>query len=138
MANKFVDSYDPNALEYPAKIKLSDVKLWDNNQINQHLFDRWSVVHAGFGVYLGWHGMGLIPLLLVHSLFEWYENAYLKAKFPEAFPHPSIDTAYNSLGDTIAIVAGWALNWNDSKIKNKLWGLPDFTSWREFIGGEKE
>ena len=136
MAGKYVPSYDPNAFGWPAEIDGADVKLWDNRQINQHLFDRWSIVHAGVGVYLGWHGIGLIPLLLVHTAFEWFENAYLKGQHPEMFPHPSVDTLWNSLGDTLAVMAGWALNLGDDQIENKMWGLPTFNGWQELIGGK--
>ena len=136
MGDGFSPSYDPQARIWPAKIDDDEVKIWGNSQINEHLFDRWSVVHAASGVYLGWHGMGLIPLLVVHTFFEWFENAYLKGNYPNAFPNPTMDTGWNSWGDTIAVLAGWALNLNDDVIKDFWWGMPQFTSgWRELIGG---
>jgi len=80
---------------------------------NVNLFDRFSIAHAGVGVAAGSAGMGLVPLLVYHSIFEVLENYVLKEKFPFIFPDSSVDSKLNILGDTIAVVLGWSTNLKD-------------------------
>jgi len=80
---------------------------------NVNLFDRFSICHAGFGVVAGSVGMGLMPLLVYHTIFEILENYYLKEQFCNIFPASSTDTKLNMVGDTIAVVIGWSTNLKD-------------------------
>ena len=80
---------------------------------NVNLFDRFSIPHAGLGVVAGSMGMGVLPLLAYHTIWEIVENYYLKKKFGYLFPDSSADTMVNMIGDTICAVAGWSLNLKD-------------------------
>ena len=94
---------------------------------NVNLFDRFSVPHAGIGVVLGSMGMGVVPLVAYHTVWEIVENYYLKKKFSNLFPDSSTDTVVNMLGDTLAVVAGWSLNLKDRVKDDPIvgnWTLP--------------
>ena len=87
--------------------------------INVKMFDRFSLVHLGVGVWLGSRGFGLIPVLVGHTIFELLENG-IKWKHPDSFPWPSPDSPANSVGDTISCLAGWSLSLND-RLKADPW-----------------
>ena len=92
---------------------------------NVNLFDRFSICHAGAGVIAGSVGMGLLPLLAYHTAFEILENYVLKKQFAQVFPDSSTDSAFNMLGDTIAVVLGWSTNLRD-RVKND----PYYGNWK--------
>jgi hypothetical protein len=94
--------------------------VWTNEaDINVKMFDRFSLVHLGVGVWVGSRGFGLIPALLAHTIFEIAENT-IKRAHPDPFPWPSPDSPANSVGDTIAFMSGWALSLND-RLKADPW-----------------
>jgi len=80
--------------------------------INQAPFDRFTLGHAAFGMWAGSRGFGLIPLLVMHTAWELLENA-MKRRYGEAFPFASPDSVANSIGDTVAALAGWSLSLGD-------------------------
>jgi hypothetical protein len=80
---------------------------------NIDLFDRFSICHAAGGVVAGSVGMGLMPLLVYHTIFEILENYVLKKQFAQVFPDSSTDSKLNMIGDTIAVVIGWSTNLKD-------------------------
>ena len=97
---------------------------------NMELFDRFSICHAGAGVVAGSVGIGLIPLLAYHTVFELLENYVLKQQYSKVFPFSSTDSKINMLGDTIAVVVGWSTNLNDRVKGNPLYGYwTPFGTW---------
>ena len=43
------------------------------SDINAGAFDRFSLVHAGFGAWAGSRGFGLVPTLVMHTIWEIVE-----------------------------------------------------------------
>jgi len=81
--------------------------------VNNKMFDRFSIVHAGLGVWAGSKGFGLIPVLIGHTVWEIFE-AHAKKAAPGAFyPFASPDDLSNSVGDTLAMLLGWSFSLND-------------------------
>jgi hypothetical protein len=76
-------------------------------QINYPLVDRFTVGHLAVGTMLG-----LIAApwwLAVGTAITWeLLEVPLKRTYPGLFPHRSIDTPINKVGDVAAMVAGWA------------------------------
>jgi hypothetical protein len=101
-------------------------------EVNKGMFDRYSLVHLATGVWLGSLGMGLIPLLTLHTAFEVVENQVLKRILPQTFPAPSPDSIWNSIGDTIACSAGWAVNLKD-RVRDDPW-IGNWTP-KQLMGG---
>lgn len=95
--------------------------------INEAMFDRFSLVHAGFGVWAGARGFGLIPLLVMHTVWELLENA-AKRRYGAAFPFASPDSVTNSIGDTLAALAGWSLSLKD-QLSEDPW-VGEYRPWR--------
>ena len=87
---------------------------------NSALFDRFSVGHAAIGMWLGAGGVGIIPAIAYHTLFEVFENYVAKKYMPDLFPDPTADSLVNIVGDTIAMGLGWALNLKDT-VKEDPW-----------------
>lgn len=79
--------------------------------VNQSLFDPYSICHAGAGVVAAAIKLSFTQTIVLHTLFEFAENVYLK-KLPitrQLFPDSSTDTLVNMIGDTISVAAGWYL-----------------------------
>jgi hypothetical protein len=77
------------------------------------LFDKYTYLHFGAGIVIYYWGVSLMWWLLLHTLFELFENTpqgvhfidnYLKI-WPGGKLKP--DTFTNSLGDTIGAILGW-------------------------------
>jgi hypothetical protein len=86
---------------------------------NKYAFDRFSVVHAGFGAWAASRGFGLIPTLLMHTAWEVVEAHYHEKRSPDRFvfrPEP----IYNRIGDTIAALVGWAMFSHD-RLRDDPW-----------------
>lgn len=80
--------------------------------VNQSLFDPYSLCHAGAGVVAASLRLSFTQTIVLHTIFEFAENVYLK-KLPltkRLFPDSSIDTLTNMIGDTISVAAGWYLS----------------------------
>ena len=75
-------------------------------EVNYPAFDRWSVVHAAFGVLVGTAGTSFGTALAITIGYEIIENS-LKRKVPKAFPAGSSDTAANHIGDSVSFMSGW-------------------------------
>jgi len=75
-------------------------------EVNYHLVDRFTLVHASIGVVYAFCGLGFAIVLALAVLWELLENP-MKAYLPWVFPHATKDTFRNALGDTVAVVAGW-------------------------------
>lgn len=80
----------------------------EEDRTNLDMFDRFSLVHMGFGAVCGYLGAG--PLLVGVTAIGWEvaENP-LKDRFPEVFPHATHDTLLNATGDVLATMVGWAI-----------------------------
>jgi hypothetical protein len=74
--------------------------------VNYAMFDYFTLVHFVIGCTYGWLGSSLITAIVLAVLWEVFENP-LKMMFPQVFPHATADTLKNSLGDIMAVVAGW-------------------------------
>ena len=74
--------------------------------INQPMFDRWTLGHAGLGYGAQKVGLGFVPTLTLAVAWEIIEPD-LKKKFPSLFPNPSKDSLQNKAGDVAAAIAGW-------------------------------
>lgn len=77
-------------------------------EINYPFADRFTFVHFGIGLAYGVLGLSLGWVLALAIGWEAVENL-LKAWLPQMFPHATADTWRNSLGDTLAVMGGWAL-----------------------------
>lgn len=80
--------------------------------LNGGFFDRFSILHAAFGVWCGAKGFGFLPTLFMHTCWELFE-AYVMEHAPAdkfVFQPESFD---NRVGDTLACLAGWSLNLDD-------------------------
>ncbi len=70
--------------------------------------DRFTIVHFGIGVFYALIGLPFVAALLLALIWEVLENP-LKVHASFLFPHATADTVKNSLGDTLAVCAGWFL-----------------------------
>lgn len=84
-----------------------------------HTFDRFTVVHAGFGAWAGSRGFGLLPVLLMHTLWEIVECKYHEVYSSDRYVF-SPEMMANRIGDTIAAVAGWSLFLTD-RLRDDPW-----------------
>lgn len=76
-------------------------------------YDGYSVLHAAVGV-VAWHwGIGIIPWVVIHALFEFLENTttgmHVINTYITAWPggKPSADSLLNRFGDTVFAALGW-------------------------------
>lgn len=76
--------------------------------INGDAFDRYTLLHFGFGCVMGIAGMPAWAASLVSIGWELIERP-LKDEFPEAFPVATQDRAMNALVDSGAMMLGWGL-----------------------------
>jgi hypothetical protein len=76
-------------------------------EINYHLFDRYTIAHGCVGVGLGVMRAKWWQALLFTIGWEIIETP-LKRAFPRAFPYSSEDSLANAVGDSMAVMAGWA------------------------------
>jgi len=77
-------------------------------QINHELLDRFTLAHFGIGVGYALLGAPFWLALLLAILWELVENPF-KVYASFLFPNATADTLRNSLGDTVAVCAGWLL-----------------------------
>lgn len=87
--------------------------------VNSGPFDRFSIVHAGFGVWAGARGFGFLPTLALHTVWEIIEAVVHERYSRDHFtfqPEPMM----NRIGDTVSCMAGWALNLPD-RLKDDPW-----------------
>lgn len=75
-------------------------------QINAELVDRFTLVHAGVGVLLGYVGLSGGVAAAVAVGWELLERP-LKDSYPQLFPNPSQDSLPNMIGDSVAMMLGW-------------------------------
>jgi hypothetical protein len=83
------------------------------------LFDRFTIVHAGFGVWAGARGFGLLPVLVMHTAWELFEAFVMERADPDRFIFQR-EPMRNRVGDTIACLGGWSLNLGD-RLKADPW-----------------
>lgn len=76
--------------------------------INGDMFDRFSLLHGGFGYLCGKMGVGLTGTAIVAIGWEFVEQD-LKERYPHMFPHPSQDSPINAIGDVIVAMIGWQM-----------------------------
>ena len=77
------------------------------------LMDRFSYLHFSVGVIFYYWKIGLIPSLILHTVFEVLENTEFGMNiinnyitlWPGGKPHA--DTFTNNVGDTIFFILGW-------------------------------
>ena len=77
-------------------------------EINYPFMDRFTLAHFAIGVIYGRLALSWWLALTLAVFWELIENP-LKAYCPRIFPHATADTWQNSLGDCVAVMAGWAL-----------------------------
>lgn len=87
---------------------MSDNGTAPPGEINGDMFDRFSLLHAGFGYICGKAGVGLTGVSLLAIAWEFAERD-LKKRHPSIFPHPSQDSPANAVGDVIIAIAAWSL-----------------------------
>jgi hypothetical protein len=75
-------------------------------EVNYDFVDRFTFVHASIGVVYGLLGLNFVWTFALAVGWELVENP-MKAYLPMIFPHASSDTLRNSVGDTLAVLAGW-------------------------------
>lgn len=75
-------------------------------EINYSFIDRFTLVHFSIGIIYARMDLGFWPMFILALFWEIIENP-LKVKLPRMFPHASADTLQNSIGDFLAVVAGW-------------------------------
>ena len=77
-------------------------------EINHDWVDRFTLAHLLIGCLYGWLGLPWWAMLALAVFWEWVENP-MKAYLPWLFPHATKDTLRNSIGDCLAVAAGWLL-----------------------------
>jgi len=77
-------------------------------EINYSLLDRFAIAHFVFGGVLSAGGATAIQALATSVAWELVEPT-LKETYPRVFPHQTLDTTANKLGDTAAWMLGFAL-----------------------------
>ena len=77
-------------------------------EVNYGLVDRFTFAHFGIGLVYAAIGLEFFIACLLAIAWELIENP-LKVNFPRVFPHATADTLKNSVGDTLAVIAGWWL-----------------------------
>lgn len=77
------------------------------DRINHVAIDRFTAAHTAAGVIAGIAGVPFWATALGAVAWEIAERP-LKQFIPRAFPHPSQDSAANSIVDALAVCAGWA------------------------------
>ncbi len=77
-------------------------------EVNDPAVDRFTLGHAAVGFAYRRLGLGLGPAVFLALAWELAERP-LKDRWPGAFPHPSQDSAENSLIDVAAVLGGWVL-----------------------------
>lgn len=83
-----------------------------NNIMGKYIFDGYSFSHFYFGMiwnYLGWN---LISLVIMHILFEWFENSKRGMKIINNIPlwpggKLEADSLLNTISDIIFAAFGW-------------------------------
>jgi len=75
-------------------------------EVNYGFVDRFTFAHFGIGLVYALLGLNFLIAILLALAWEIIENP-LKAHVPSIFPHGTADTLRNSIGDTLAVLAGW-------------------------------
>lgn len=92
----------------PRKLKMRMPPPARPGEVNHAFVDRFTFVHFGIGMAYELLGFTLELALLLALAWEILENP-LKAYASFLFPHATADTLANSLGDMLAVCAGWLL-----------------------------
>jgi hypothetical protein len=98
---------------------------------NEAPFDRYSLVHAGFGAWAGARGFGLLPLLGMTIAWEVFEAKYLERHSPDRFTYTQ-EPMHNRIADVVAALAGWALFLPDRLREDPYVG--EYRPWRLVVG----
>lgn len=75
-------------------------------EVNYSAVDRFTLVHFSIGVLYAFMHLPFGAVAFLAIFWEIIENP-LKVWFPKLFPHASADTLRNSIGDIVAVIAGW-------------------------------
>lgn len=75
-------------------------------EINYNFFDVYTIAHFLIGVLYGLLDFSFLFSSALGIAWELVENT-LKANLPNLFPNSTADTLKNSIGDVIAVMAGW-------------------------------
>lgn len=78
------------------------------DEINRAIVDRYTIGHFSLGVLYGTLKMPWWLALIFTVGFEIVERP-LKRHSPMFFPAPSQDSLANSIGDSTAVMLGWAV-----------------------------
>ena len=86
-----------------------------------YIFDKFSLLHFSVGVLWNYYGLDLVSLIVLHIIFEAFENtsvgmAFINKYFklwPGGKEHA--DSLLNSLSDTFFSALGWIFYQNHSK-----------------------
>jgi len=83
--------------------------------MGKYVFDQYSLLHFAIGIIAYFWNISLFTTVCIHVLFEIMENSVHGLKFiyqlyiwPGGKPYA--DSIHNSIGDTIATIAGWLLS----------------------------
>tara|TARA_B100001093_G_scaffold512016_2_gene581082 strand:- start:3184 stop:3486 length:303 start_codon:yes stop_codon:yes gene_type:complete len=77
------------------------------------LLDQYTYLHFATGIILYYWGISLKSGLLLHTLFELFENSNLGIIFINSYfgiwpgGKPYADTLINTIGDTLGFAIGW-------------------------------
>lgn len=95
------------------------------------MFDQYSLLHFAAGVSAYFWGVKFGVWLLLHTIFEIYENTefgmYITNTYIKMWPggKPAADSLENTIGDTISAVMGWLIAyWLDRYGKKYKWYSP--------------
>lgn len=89
-------------MRFPPKAKYGE--------INFGFTDRFTIAHFLIGIVYGFFGLNFGAAIFLAALWELLENP-AKAYLPIVFPHASMDTFSNMLGDCLAVLSGWLVFW---------------------------
>jgi hypothetical protein len=78
-------------------------------EVNYALFDRFTFVHFAIGVGYGLLGFSFLMAIALALIWELIENP-LKVRITYIFPRATADTLKNSIGDGLAVFAGWGMS----------------------------
>jgi len=90
--------------------------------MGKELFDAYTYLHFASGIIAFFWGISYINTLIVHTLFEFFENTLLGIRIIGDFEYwpggkVTSDSLLNSIGDTVGVSLGW---WTAYYIYEKL------------------